>query len=231
MDPLEEHRNLYREGALVVRPSDITLNDAHMISVDVLDFVSFQLQYEAEENGLKGLVPPSRLYNHYREKTHLEAELRVPVTSGGINMHYLENQHYVVSHKIIADTGPIIKVYDSLPPGERMWIVRLKDLPTQLRLLYGDINNIEVICAQHQGYNATATANCAIFTIANTIMLLKNQDPCEYTLLKNMRKQLIDMLNAGVFQPFLATKRDNPLRFTNEERYAKVQQRLFSVYK
>ena len=101
---------------------------------------------------------------------------------------------------------------------------RLKDLPTQLRLLYGDINNIEVICAQHQGYNATATANCAIFTIANTIMLLKNQDPCEYTLLKNMRKQLIDMLNAGVFQPFLAIKRDHPLTFTNENKYARVRQ-------
>jgi len=72
MDPLEEHRNLYREGALVVRPSDITLDDAHMISVDVLDFVSFQLQYEADDIGLKGLVPPSRLYNHYRKKHTLK---------------------------------------------------------------------------------------------------------------------------------------------------------------
>ena len=194
MDPLEEHRNLFEEGVLAVLPSDITLDDAHMIPVEVLDWVSFQLHYEAEDKDLKGLVPPSKLFSHYQEKRHLEPELRVPETSGGINIHYLQSQHYVVSFKVFTEAGPIIRIYDSLSPGPRMWGGRLKDLPTQLRLLYGDITNIEVICAQHQGYNANATANCGIFVIANTIMLINGQDPCEFTLPKNMRKQFLDMV-------------------------------------
>ena len=190
----------------------------------ILDYVSFELKYEAEENGLKGLVPPSKLFSHYQEKKHLELELRVPDISAGINIHYLQSQHYVVSYKVFTETGPIIKIYDSLAPGERMWRGRLKDLPTQLQLLYGNITNIEVICAQHQGYKASATANCGIFAIANTIMLIKGEDPCEFTLPKNMRLQLMDMLQKKVLRPFTTVRRAHPLSYTKERKYTQIKQ-------
>merc|ERR1712228_209237 len=106
----------------------------------------------------------------------------------------------------------VVLVYDSIPAGERVWNLRLKDLPYQLQILYGDVDSVQVICSQNQG---RFTHNCGVYAIANSIMILNRQDPRWYQLKPPFRAQLIDMLNSGApqMQLFLAEKRPHPLDF------------------
>merc|ERR1712105_4403 len=128
---------------------DLPTQDSGMIDVKVLDLVSHHLRYDANENGVYGFLPPSLLSEYARQNEDMPQELKVPVDKEGINFHHLQSSHhYVTSYKTIIDGESKIFVYDSLPPGPRIWNIRLKDLPQQLRLLYGNTENIEVICSQ-----------------------------------------------------------------------------------
>ena len=215
MDAINTHMQMLSgEGPntmapIQVRPEDITLQDNVMIPIKVLDLVSHSLRFDSSERGLHGFIPPSIIHQHALENQELPVENRVPDNGEGINIHYLNSQHYVTSHKSITMGQASITIYDSIPPGERVWNLRLRDLPSQLTLLYGDVQNIEVVCSQNQG---RYTHNCGVYAIANSLMLLHGQNPCDYQLKPRMRAQLITMLNNGIPQMrlFNAEKRNHP---------------------
>merc|ERR1711867_186172 len=102
------------------------------------------------------------------------------------------------------------RIYDSLPPGKKVWHQRLKDLPLQLKMIYGDIpnnlNDIEVVCAQSQGYHSCSKNKSGLYALANFLMISNHQDPCKFKLSKNMRGQLKSMLSGPYFtlRPFEA---------------------------
>merc|ERR1712183_707084 len=97
----------------------------------------------------------------------------VPKNASGINLHLLKNKdtiHYVLSQKLCMDSKISFKIYDSLPSGKKVWRQRLKDLPSQLKMVYGDIpqnrDDIEVLCAQNQGYHKKTRNNSGLYALA-----------------------------------------------------------------
>ena len=126
----------------------------------------------------------------------------------------------MLSFSVLFTSGgqPLLRIWDSIPPGDRIWqLQRMHLLRPQLNLLYGDLADSihlkpiqdAVICAQSQG---NFTNNCGLYTIANSIMLMHKVDPRFYRLKKNMRQQLIDMLFAGLprLRLFAAERRNEP---------------------
>ena len=223
--------------AVPVSPTDIPTDETHFIPIRVLDLLSHAMRFDGEESGLRGFVSPSILYQHVIEKSdRLPAELAVPTTSRGLNLHYLSSQHYVVSYKDFVDDGgggggsdysrPRITVFDSLPAEGPCRIRRENKLRQQLNLVYGreltEKIRVRFLCAQHQG----TSSDCAVFSVANALLLIDDCDPCDYELSSGMRDQLIDMLNHGKvnLRHFQRTKRQRHLTFAvvNGNVFAKV---------
>ena len=188
--------------------SEINIDGNVPIPVEVLDAASDILCNQLQE-GVFGLIPPSFILECLDTNTPIPVSMIIPKGESGLNVHLLrnkENIHYVVSCKIVSKSKTYFCVYDSLPPGKKMWVQRLKDLPKQLDMIYEDVpslDNIEVICAQSQGYSRT-TNNSGLFALANLIMLCNDHDPKKFKLHKDMRKQLKDMLSKDPFvlKPF-----------------------------
>ena len=223
MDPIDSHMRMFSgEGpnalpVLRLESNDLPSRDSGVIDVKVLDLVSHQLRYDANENGFCGFLPPSILSEYVRQNENLPHEHKVPIDKEGINLHHLSSSHhYVTSHKKIIDGQSKILVYDSLPPGPYVWKNRLKDLTQQLSLLYGPIEEVHVICSQSQG---RLTNNCGVYAIANAMMILHRRDPCWYQLLPGMRKNLIDMLKNGTPQLrlFPAELRQQPINLNTSD--------------
>ena len=220
--------------AVPVSPTDIPTDETSFIPIRVLDLLSHAMRFDGEESGLRGLVSPSILYQHVIEKSdRLPAELAVPTTSRGLNLHYLSSQHYVVSYKDFVDAvvggderRPRITIFDSLPTEGAGRIRREKKLKLQLNLVYGrevtEKSRVRFLCAQHQG----PINDCAVFSVANALLILDDCDPCDYELSPGMRRQLVDMLNHGKvdLRHFKRTKRPRHLAFvvSNSNVCAKV---------
>ena len=104
----------------------------------------------------------------------------------------------MVSHKIVSSGK--ITVFDSLPPGDRMWSNRLNHLPEQLELVFGKIDkdSIEVKCPQKQGYNSYERNNSGLYALGNAMLLLNGENPCNFKFKKNMRGQLLGMITDNV---------------------------------
>ena len=83
--------------AIPVTSADLCVDANSFIDIKVVDLMSHALRLEGEENGLRGFVPPSVLQQHVNEQLEfLPDDLAVPVTSRGVNMHYLSSEHYVL---------------------------------------------------------------------------------------------------------------------------------------
>ena len=186
---------------------DVKLDENQPVQVEILDLASNMLHKENKRNKLFGSISPSLVLNHASTSKLLPNLLCVPKNANGINIHLLKNKdnhHYVVSYKLVIDSQSIFKIYDSLPAGKKVWQQRLKNLPMQLRMIYGDIpqntSDIEVICAQNQGYHTKQKNNSGLFALANFLMLSHSKDPCHFKLAKNMRGQLKNMLSGPFFK-------------------------------
>ena len=218
MEQINSHLALFtgegphQSAVITVLPSDITLAENTMIPIKVLDVVSHHLKFDANERGFHGLIPPSILYQYATEGSSLPEELCVPNDKEGLNLHYLGSQHYILTYKRKISNRFIVHVYDSIPPEPHVWKYRYKDLKKQIELVYGITGPIEIICSQDQH----PTYNCGLFAIANTLMILNNQDPTWYTLLPEMRRQLIEMMTTGTPQLrlFHSEKRVSPLNLS-----------------
>ena len=187
------------------------------IPIEILNQASFELKELAKTHNICGFFPPRRILN-FREED-LNKYGMFDHSQKCINIHPLDKGHYVVSLKSIKDGTPKITIYDSGLPGSRMWSYRLKKLPEQLDFLYGKVKkeNINVICAQQQGYNIYERNNGGLFALANAIMLVNDQDPRHYTLSKNMRSQLKNMHQNGVLQltPFKTSQKENSVEISD----------------
>merc|ERR1739838_1019483 len=88
-----------------------------------------------------------------------------------------------------------------------MWHTRLSELSAQLALCYNSWDDIKVVCTQEHG---RLKINNSFFTIANCIMLINGDDPIQFKLERNLKKQLIEMLTINKMKLFQATfsKRD-----------------------
>ena len=158
-------------------------------------------------------LPPTIILEYLDSNKPFPLSMTIPKSENGINVHLLKNKetiHYVVSCKIVSKSKTCFIIYDSLPSGNKMWTQCLKDLPKQLEMIYGDVpqlDEIEVICAQNQGYSHTKN-NSGLFALANLIMLFNNQDPKRFKLKKDMRKQLKNMISSIPFalKPFNAVE-------------------------
>ena len=75
-------------------------------------------------------------------------------------------------------------------------------------MVYGDIphnyNDIEVLCAQSQGYHQKTRNNSGLYALANFSMISNGQEPCKFKLIRNMWGQLREMLSGKyfIFRPF-----------------------------
>jgi hypothetical protein len=121
------------------------LNEDDYIPVSILDEAAEIIRIKAKNNGIDGFVAPSKLLQHVKENKPLPSENIELNSANAINIHYLENKHYVVSYKTSFNSKIYITVYDSLPVGKQTWQKRLKDLPPQLKFLYGDTSEVKVI--------------------------------------------------------------------------------------
>ena len=191
---------------------DLNLDGNVPIPVKILDAASDILRNRSRED-LCGLIPPTIILEYLDSNKPFPLSMTIPKSENGINVHLLKNKetiHYVVSCKIVSKSKTCFIIYDSLPSGNKMWTQRLKDLPKQLEMIYGDVpqlDEIEVICAQNQGYSHTKN-NSGLFALANLIMLFNNQDPKRFKLKKDMRKQLKNMISSIPFalKPFNAVE-------------------------
>ena len=189
----------------------------------ILNLASKDFWKILRKNGLYGSIPPGAILDYMRFNAKFSDSLTVPDEGSGLNIHMLESNeeiHYVVSQKLYSKSKSIFKIYDSLPSGARMWTKRLRALPKQLEMIYGEIpqlNDIEVICPQSQGYNSNTRNNSGLYALANFIMLSNGQDPINFKLAKNMRAQLKNMItdNGCNFKLFKVSPLDD-LKFGRE---------------
>ena len=162
--------------------------------MEILDLASNILKEENHKKGLCGSILPSTILEYANVNQMLPIPMAVPKNACGVNVHLLKSKdsfHYVLSHKLFVSSNSTFRIYDSLPPGKKVWHQRLKDLPLQLKMIYGDIpnnvNDIEVVCAQSQGYHSCSRNKSGLYALSNCLMISNQQDPCKFKLSKNMR--------------------------------------------
>ena len=207
-----------------VSAETIHVGTHEFIDVEVLDLLSHNLRMEAEEHDLRGFVPPSLLFQHIIDRQPLPAELAVPPESRGLNMHNLDNLHYVLSYKDFVDEDkhrPRITVFDSLPVAAGLGAERrFFKIKPQIEYVYGEElvkkSQYRTLCAQKQ---SMISNDCGLFTLANAILILDDRDPCDYDLAdQNMRQQLANMLAGGNvnLRHFKCRKRFEPMVFDSD---------------
>jgi hypothetical protein len=224
-DPVSYYLSMFSGHAPVLeldRDKAVTLDPLQMLAVEVLDIVSFPLRYEAEENEIGGLFPPSLLNMCILRNEEIPMNLRIPDHKRAVNLHHLSTATYNKEHYIVSLRTKDNKVilYDSIPQGPNT-TKQVKDVVIpQLRLLYNNVeyHNIQVTCPQDQGRHSH---NCGLFAIAWAMMLIKNLDPCSYEVkVGEMRPKLKKMLNSELFQleDFTWERRLDPSCFDRTER-------------
>ena len=192
---------------------DVKLEENLPVQVEILDLASDLLQKDNHQKSQFGCVKPSTILQYENSSQMFPIYMKVPRDAEGINIHLLRNKdilHYVVSQKLFINSKLSFRIYDSLPAGKKVWSQRLKNLPLQLKMIYGDLpnnlNDIEIVCAQNQGYHCKTRNNSGLFALANFVMITNKKDPSMYKLSRNMRGQLKSMLSSTYFvlKPFNA---------------------------